>query len=73
MDVPTLIRELLALSPEDRWRVLEAVNTAPVPDLASILTPDQLQELNRRLDLDDAGLLEGEPWEAVKARWRARS
>lgn len=71
MDVPTLIRELQALSPDDRARVIDAVRG---PDLVEeLFTPEQIAELDRRLDALDAGTLASEPWDVVKARWQART
>ena len=70
MDVPTLIREIRSLSPNDRRLVLEAIETAEPVQFVDIMSDEDAVELNRRLDLDDAGLLSGEPLEVVKARWR---
>ena len=73
MDVQTLIREINALSPEDRRRVWEAVRPhEPVP-FTEVMNEDDAAEVNRLLDLDDAGQLGGDPLEVVKARWRGRA
>jgi hypothetical protein len=72
MDVPTLIRELNALSPDDRRRVWEAVRPeVPVP-FEEVLSEADVREVNRLLDLADAGQLSGDPLDVVKARWRAQ-
>ena len=71
MDVPTLIREIKALSPEDRARVIDAVREPDMLD--ELFTPEQIAELDRRLDTDDAGTLAAEPWDVVKARWQAKT
>jgi hypothetical protein len=71
MDVRTLINELRALPPEDRQRVFAAFREEQVPDLTDVFTPEQIQELDRRLDLDDAGSSEGESWDVVKTRIKA--
>jgi len=73
MDVPTLIREMQALSPDDRWRVWEAVRPEGPVEFADIMTEDDAREVNRLLDLADAGQLSGDPLDVVKARWRNRT
>ena len=72
MDVPTLIREIQALSPDDRRRVWEAVRPDEPIEFADVMSEDDAREVNRLLDLADAGGLGGDPLDVVKARWRAR-
>ena len=73
MDVPTLIREIKALLPEDQRQVRKAVWPDEAVPFTDIMSDGDAAEVNRLLDLDDAGLLHGEPLEVVKARWRSRS
>jgi hypothetical protein len=70
MDVPTLIRELQALSPDDRRRVWEALRPdGPVP-FAEVMSEADARVVNRLLDLADAGQLGGNPLHVVKTRGR---
>ena len=61
MDVPTLIREIQALSPEDRARVIGAVSDDADAGLLSHLSPEQLADLDRRVAEDDANPDAGSP------------
>lgn len=70
MDVPTLIREIQALDPADRARVIDAVREPDAVD--ELFTPEQVTELDRRLDALEAGTLKTEPWDIVKTRWQTR-
>ena len=64
MDVPTLIREIKALPVADREQVFDAFREPA----DSLLSDEQLRDLDRRLAEDDANPDAGEPWEVVKAR-----
>ena len=73
MDVATLIREIKALSPDDRRRVWEAVRPDGPVEFADVMSEADAREVNRLLDLADAGQLGGDSLEVVKARWRGRA
>ena len=73
MDVATLIREIKALPPDDRRKVWEAVRPDGPVDFADLMSEVDAAEVNRLLDLADAGQLGGDPLEVVKARWRSRT
>jgi hypothetical protein len=60
MDVPTLIREIRALPPGDRRRVWEeAVRPDGPVEFTDVMSDADAREVNRLLDLADAGQLGG--------------
>ena len=73
MDVATLIRAIKALSPDDRRRVLDAVRPDGPVGFEDVMSEEDAREVNRLLDLADAGQLAGDPLDVVKARWRNRT
>ena len=74
MDVPTLIREIKALPVGERRRVWEeAVRPDGPVEFTDVMSEADALEVNRLLDLADAGRLGGDPLDVVKARWRDRT
>lgn len=74
MDLSTTLAEIVALSVDERIRLVEAIwNSIAAEPGQPALTEAQQQELERRLATHTAAPEEGIPWEEVKAQALARA
>ncbi|MEZ5788959.1 MAG: addiction module protein [Xanthobacteraceae bacterium] len=67
-----LLKELLALSPAERIDLAEMLWDSIEPDEMPPLTPEQQQEIDRRMEEHIRDPSRASSWEAVKARLLAR-
>jgi putative addiction module component (TIGR02574 family) len=69
----TVLKEALTLSSEDRMKLLEDLWQSFGDDADAVaLTPAQAEDLQKRLDEEDAGQAEFLPWEVVREQLRRR-
>jgi len=69
-----LVAELLKLDPEERMRAAEELFESVAADLNNEidLTPEQLEELDRRIEEHERDPSTAVPWEAVRAKLLAK-
>ena len=65
-----LLPQILLLAPEDRWSLIDDIRESLTGD--EQLSPEQLAELDRRLQAVEGEPVTGDSWDVVLARLRAR-
>jgi putative addiction module component (TIGR02574 family) len=68
----TLLTEIMQLTPEERRELSHELNAAVEEDEDFALTPEQMAEINRRIEEHRRDPSSAIPWEEVRDRLRAR-
>jgi hypothetical protein len=66
MDVPTIITEVGKLPLDDQLTVLLAFRVRESKYIRSLMSEEDLRELDRRIDAYESSELPGTPWEEVR-------
>ena len=68
----TLLAEIMQLTPEERRELSNELNAAVAEDEDFALTPEQMAEINRRIEEHRRDPSSAIPWEVVRDELRAR-
>jgi putative addiction module component (TIGR02574 family) len=68
----TLLAEIMQLTPEERRELSDELNVAVEEDEDFALTPEQMAEIDRRIEEHRRDPSSAIPWEEVRDRLRAR-
>jgi putative addiction module component (TIGR02574 family) len=72
MNKATLLAEIMQLTPKERQELADELLAAVAEDDDFALTPEQMAEIDRRLEEHDRDPGSATPWEEVRDRLRAR-
>lgn len=72
MNKALLLKEALALTPEERIELVEEIWDSIAPQEMPPLTPEQMEEIERRYDEMVRDPSRGSKWVDVRARLRAK-
>jgi putative addiction module component (TIGR02574 family) len=72
MNKATLLTEIMQLTPEDRRDLFQELSAAVAEDEEFELTPEEMAEIDRRVEEHERDPESAIPWEIVRDELRAR-